>query len=226
MLSRDCGASRRERTDGAKLVAMTLPPSIATPVSTAAPAALRIIRDEHAALRAVLHSLQLMVERGPGDDPEGFFGVLRSMLFYIDEYPERRHHPRESNFLFPRVLQRAAWAMPVISRLEQEHVHGERDVRELQHLLTGWELVGESRRLPLAQAVHRYVDFYLEHMRLEETQVLPLAQQYLGGDEWDELAEVFGANEDPMTGLHPREPVYDRLFTQIVMRAPAPIGLG
>lgn len=190
------------------------------------PASLRIIRDEHAALRAVLHSLVMMVDRGPGDDRDAFFDVLRTMLFYIDEYPEQRHHPKESDLLFPRVVQRVPSAMDVVQRLEHEHMNGERSVRELQHLLTGWDLVGDSRRLLFAEAAKQYVGFYLEHMRVEETAVLPLAHQCLRAEDWDVLDEAFGANQDPMVGLHPREPVYDKLFTRIVMRAPAPIGLG
>jgi hypothetical protein len=35
--------------------------------------ALKIIREEHAALSAMLRSLALMIERGPGDQPERFF---------------------------------------------------------------------------------------------------------------------------------------------------------
>ena len=70
--------------------------------------ALKIIREEHAALSAMLRSLALMIERGPGDQPERFFDVLRAMLFYIDEFPERMHHPKESDLLFPRL---GDWAM-------------------------------------------------------------------------------------------------------------------
>ena len=57
--------------------------------------ALQVIRDEHAAVAAVLRSLLQMLERGPDQEPERFFDVLRAMLFYIDEFPERRHHPHE-----------------------------------------------------------------------------------------------------------------------------------
>ena len=31
--------------------------------------------------------------RGRATQPERFFDVLRAMLFYIDEFPERLHHP-------------------------------------------------------------------------------------------------------------------------------------
>ena len=39
-------------------------------------------------------------------------------------------------------------------------------------------------------------------------------------------AEAFAANRDPLVGHGSRDPSYDRLFTRIVVRAPAPIGLG
>ena len=48
----------------------------------------------------------------------------------------------------------------------------------------------------------------------------------LGADDWAELNAAFSSHRDPLTGTTPRDPIYDRLFTRIVMRAPAPIGLG
>ena len=65
-------------------------------------ASLRIIREEHAALAAMLQSLRLMVERGPKKDVDRFFSVLRAMLFYVDEFPERLHHPMKQNCCFPK----------------------------------------------------------------------------------------------------------------------------
>ncbi len=187
---------------------------------------IRIIRDEHVALSAMLRSLGMMVERGPVDEPEIFFDVLRAMLFYIDEFPERLHHPKESDLLFPQVGRLAPETMEVIVRLEKDHASGESAVRELQHLLLAWELVGESRRSAFDQAAGLYLDFYLEHMRLEETIILPAAQKVLSEKDWAELDAAFATNCDPFTGKYPRDPVYDRLFTRIVMKAPAPIGLG
>ena len=187
---------------------------------------IRIIHDEHAALAAMLRSIGMMVERGPGNEPENFFDVLRAMLFYIDEFPERLHHPKESELLFPRVARLAPETTEAIDRLENDHVKGESAVRELQHLLLAWELVGESRRVAFEKAAKQYLAFYLEHMRLEETVILPAAQKVLSDADWKELDAAFATNCDPLTGKYPRDPVYDRLFTRIVSRAPAPIGLG
>ena len=187
---------------------------------------IRIIRDEHAALAAMLKSMGLMIDRGPSDNADSFFDVLRAMLFYIDEFPERLHHPKESNLLFPRVARLAPQTMPAIVKLEQDHASGEVAVRELQHLLLAWELVGDSRRAAFEAAAKKYLDFYLEHMRLEESVILPAAQDVLSAEDWKELDAAFASNCDPLTGQYPRDPAYDRLFTRIVMRAPAPIGLG
>jgi hemerythrin-like domain-containing protein len=167
-----------------------------------------------------------MLKRGPGDEPERFFDVMRAMLFYIDEFPERLHHPKESQILFPRVLRQAPEIADTLAKLEKDHAGSETAVRELQHLLLAWELVGESRHAAFAQAATQYVENYLAHMRLEETVVLPAAQRVLSEGDWAELDAAFATNCDPLTGKTPRDPAFDRLFTRIVMRAPAPIGVG
>lgn len=190
------------------------------------PSSIRIIRDEHATLAAMLRSMGMMVDRGPGKDPQSFFDVLGAMLFYIDEFPERLHHPKESELLFPRVAALVPETRELIAKLDKDHDNGETNVRELQHLLMAWELIGEPRREAFETAAKRYLAFYLEHMRLEEAVILPAALKVLGAADWAELDAVFETNCDPLTGQYPRDPAYDRLFTRIVTRAPAPIGLG
>lgn len=187
---------------------------------------IRIIRDEHAALTTMLLSLEMMLESGPGNEPENFFDVLRAMLFYIDEFPERLHHPKESQLLFPRVARMAPDTEEVIARLEQEHVSGNLAARELQHLLLAWELVGDSRHAAFDQAARQFLAFYREHMRLEDEVILPAALRVLNEADWEELDAVFRTNRDPLTGNYPRDPVYDRLFTRVVRRVPLPIGSG
>ncbi len=43
------------------------------------------------------------------------------------------------------MAQRAPHVAEVIARLDAEHARGEAAVRELQHLLLAWELMGEGR---------------------------------------------------------------------------------
>ena len=190
------------------------------------PSSLRTINDEHAALAAVLKSLQLLQQRGPGEKPQAFCDAMRAMLFYIDEFPERQHHPKESEWLFPRVAAHSAEAALAIERLDHDHEGGEAAVRELQHLLLAWELLGEARRRAFADALVRYVDFYLEHMRLEEAVVLPAALAHLEAHEWEAIDRAFSTNDLLLTPGVQRDPAFDALYARIVSLAPSPIGLG
>lgn len=187
---------------------------------------IQIIRDEHASLAAMLRSLGMMLDRGPGNKPAQYFEVLRAMLFYIDEFPERLHHTKESQLLFPPLAARSPQVAATLERLERDHARGESRVRELQHMLTAWEMLGETRRAAFEDAMRQYLRFYLEHMRLEEEVILPEARRVLTDDDWNALNKAFETNGDPLTGKYPRNPVYDTLFTKITTLAPSPIGLG
>ena len=187
---------------------------------------LRIILEEHVALNAMLRSLTLMVERGSKRDTDTFFSVLRAMLFYVDEFPERLHHPKETDLLFPKLRRSSPQISADLDRLDREHAKGEAAIRELQHLLLAWELLGATRRGAFEGTCLRYVNFYLEHIRLEETLILPQAERCLSAAEWQELDEAFASNRDPLTGRYPPDPAYERLFTKILLKAPAPIGVG
>jgi hemerythrin-like domain-containing protein len=192
----------------------------------ATPDSLRTIRDEHMALAAMLRSLQQLVRQGVAAPESRFFDTVQAMLFYIDEFPERLHHPKESNLLFPRVARLAPETLDAIERLERDHMQGEAAVRALQHQLLAWKLIGPGRRQEFVQSLDRYIGFYLEHMRLEETQVLPAAEKHFTADDWAELDEAFASNQDPLTGKHTPQPLYEQLFQRILRDAPAPIGLG
>jgi hemerythrin-like domain-containing protein len=186
---------------------------------------LQIILDEHRALAAMLTSVSLLLaeHRRRGTLPP--FDVLRAMLFYLDEFPGRLHHHKESHLLFPLLRQRSATAAAVLDRLDQEHTAGERDIRDLEHALLAFEMLGEGRRAAFEDAMTRYIRHYREHMALEEEQVLPLAAEVLDDADWQQLDSAFAANRDPLLG-HAPDNEYERLFHHIVQIAPAPIGLG
>ncbi|MFZ9677348.1 MAG: hemerythrin domain-containing protein [Quisquiliibacterium sp.] len=187
--------------------------------------ALKIIHEEHRALAALLETLRLLAERlGPAADPRDL-SLIRAIFFYIDEFPERLHHAKETSLLFPRLRSRAAEAASVLDALDEQHARGESAIRELEHLLLAYEQLGERRRKPFITALNRYVEFYTGHMAIEDAQVMPLAEKRLTEEDWRELNAAFAENRDPLTGHTPSEE-YKALFERIVTMAPAPIGLG
>lgn len=187
--------------------------------------AMKIIHEEHRALAAMLESLRLVCQTLPAKARREDLDLIRAILFYIDEFPERLHHAKETELLFPKIRARASEAGAVLDHLDAQHARGENAIRELEHLLLAYEQLGESRRQPFVDALGRYIEFYTEHMGLEESQVLPLAQRVLTDDDWRELDRAFEENRDPLTGHKPSEE-YTALFDRIVAMAPAPIGLG
>jgi hemerythrin-like domain-containing protein len=188
-------------------------------------ATIRIIREEHAALSAMLRSIPLLLKQHRGQDALPDFAALRAMLFYVDEFPEKRHHRKESELLFPKLRARTPLSREMLDQLDNDHARGERSIRELEHALLGFEMIGAPRRQAFEAAAQRYVDFYLAHMAMEEQQLLPLAERVLTEQDWAELDEAFSANRDPLTGHEP-EADYRALFSRIVNAVPAPIGLG
>jgi len=185
----------------------------------------RIIRQEHAALAAMLRSIVMLLEqhRKKGTLPD--FAALRAMLFYVDEFPEKRHHRKETELLFPKLRARTPMSRDLMDRLDNDHAWGERKIRNVEHALLAFEMLGEPRRGAFESAVDEYVDFYLSHMALEEREILPLAERVLTEEDWRDLDEAFSQNRDPLTG-HVADFEYNALFTRIVNIVPAPIGLG
>lgn len=188
-------------------------------------ATVRIIRQEHAALAAMLRSIVMLLEqhRKKGSLPD--FATLRAMLFYVDEFPEKRHHRKETELLFPKLRARTPMSRDLLDKLDSDHARGERRIRDAEHALLAFEMLGESRREAFEKTIEAYVDFYLNHMALEEREILPLAERVLTENDWLDLDEAFAQNRDPMTG-HVPELEYNALFTRIVNMVPAPIGLG
>jgi hemerythrin-like domain-containing protein len=113
----------------------------------------------------------------------------------------------------------------VLYRLERDHEAGERSIRALEHALLAYEVLGESRRERFEHHAEHYTRFYLEHMALEESEILPAARKAFTPEDWVELDAAFATHKDPLTG-HEAAPEYRPLFQKILNTAPAPVGLG
>jgi hemerythrin-like domain-containing protein len=183
--------------------------------------AISIIRAEHRALSRVLDSLVRRLADHKRDATPPDSGLMRAMLFYLNEFPERLHHREESSLLFPRLRLRSPRSHGVLERLDREHEQGRVALLELEHELLAFEMIGTARRESFEQALRRYVDFYSAHMRIEETEVLPLAEAVFTERDWAELDTVFSLNHDPLTG-HPPTDEYSAVFNRIAEAIAAP----
>jgi len=193
-------------------------------------ATIRIIRDEHSALSAVLRSIGLLLNesRRHGVDPD--WKVLRAMLFYIDEFPEKVHHTKESALLFPLLRERSSRLAAVLDRLDRDHASSHRAVLDLEHDVLALEMMSEApnakaRLADFEARMHGYIASYLDHIRVEEVEVLPVADEVLADADWLELDAAFMQNRDPLTYRQGAD-AFRPLFKRILMTLPAPLGLG
>lgn len=187
--------------------------------------AIRTIRDEHRAIAAILHGMLYLVRkiRDRGATPN--FNLFGAMIYYIDAFPERFHHPKEDRYLFRVLRIRHPDSASLLDRLEEEHRTGAYKIRALEQALARYQHGGVSEFPDFAKAVEDYAAFHWNHMRAEEDEVLPLAEKHLSAADWDGVDTAFLGHVDPMHGAG-AEGEYQALFTRIVNLAPPPIGVG
>ena len=187
--------------------------------------ALQVLKDEHATFAALLHGLRYLVRETRERGAPARFDVLGAIVYFMDTYSERIHHPRESEYLFPVLRARCPAAAPTLDRLEDEHRAGDASMRALEQALTRYRHGGPSEFGPFAVAADDYVELQLKHMSCEDREVLPLARDHLTAEEWSAIDEAFAGNGVPRFSPSATDG-YRALFTRIVAIAPPPIGVG
>jgi hemerythrin-like domain-containing protein len=186
---------------------------------------IRIIHDEHRSLAAVLHGMLYLVRetRLHGASPN--FDVLDAMVYYIDTFTERFHHPKEDVYLFRFLQARYPNAASLVEQLETEHRAGVEKIRTLEQALKRYRQGGGRDFPAFAEAVQAYAAFHWDHMRIEEDRLLPLARIHLTPQDWKEIDAAFAGHTDPLLGADARTE-YKALFRRIVNLAPPPLGVG
>ncbi len=185
---------------------------------------IRIIQSEHRSMSAVLHGLKELTRLAKDGSLKPDFRPFRAMLRYIDEYPERFHHPKEDKFLFARLYDKVPDSRLLIERLEGEHRMGARLVRELERGLMLYEDRWPEGWHEFSARLEEYCRFHWDHMRTEERELLPLAELHFAAEDWAAADAGFAGHTDPIAGMHERN--FNELFTRLVNLAPAPVGLG
>lgn len=186
--------------------------------------AIRIIKDEHFAIAAVLHALRFQI-RAVKDGAPPNFALLRAILDYIVSYPDHWHHPKEDRFLFAAVRRRSSEADALIGKLEREHALGYPMIETLKRQLVCYEAGDAGAREAFFATAESYATFEYAHLQTEEEQLLPLAETLLTAEDWAAIDAAFQENDNPLFGIKPKEEA-ERLYQRILELAPAPIGYG
>ena len=188
------------------------------------PVAVDIIQHEHEHLSAVIQGMLYFVrgiEKG-GAAPD--LKVFRAMLYYIAEYPEKVHHPKEDKYLFAKIKERTHQLDGELDALIEQHGKGELLARQLQDALLRYEFNGPAAFTHFHNLVEQYAKFYYSHMTTEEKVIIPVAKQVLNINDWQEIDRAFIENRQQLDDAGERYR-YEQLFSMIVNISPAPIGI-
>ena len=188
-------------------------------ITTPSDSAIAIIKQEHRTLGGVMHTLQLLVEDVFTGRIEADHALIACMLYYIDIFPERCHHPKEDEYLFRLLRERTSSANAVLDELQAQHVRSAQMMAYLQQLFVHYLGGAPDGLRQFADAVESYAVFLWEHMEQEENRVLPLAEKYLQKSDWQEIDAAFHANGDPLDDTHLRQE-FHKLKQRIFNRLP------
>src|SRR3954462_14323904 len=141
-------------------------------VSTILPAsdsAIAIIKEEHRSIGYVVHTLQRLLRDVANHKSGPDFAMIATMLYYIDSFTDRCHHPKEDEHLFKRLRSRTKRANALLDELQEQHASGARSMNCLIQTFVHWQGGAPHGLRPFSQTVDGYAESLWRHMELEET---------------------------------------------------------
>lgn len=159
---------------------------------------IRILQQEHANFAKLLDLLDdHLACAHTVDEPD--YALMLDVMEYMTHYPDRFHHPRE-DLAFRRLQRKRPQMRPVVETLAQQHetiaASGVRLVEQLAGTANGMMLP----RAALEASAKTYVAALRANMRIEESELFPLAAELLQADDWLLIDAAFHFMEDPLFG--------------------------
>jgi len=148
----------------------------------------------------VLKSLRDRTARlSPEDLTAANLDLLYRMLYYMRVFPNRQHHPKEEDYLFPALRRRAPEMGEELDALHAEHVAGDKALADLQARFSTLQNERSAQALAaFREGVGAFVEAEFAHMRHEEDVILPAAERALRDSDWNAIDRAFAANRDPV----------------------------
>lgn len=162
------------------------------------PPTLQRIVAEHKAIAAMMNAMEAEIIEL---EAKGAFDIdlVRLILSYMAEYPDRFHHPKEE-LLFAAATAKDPAFGALAAGIREEHEDLPGVTAALQETLRVIE-IGQS--MPLDEvlgALKSYVARQRAHMAAEKDRLFPALLAILDGDDWAAAEAKAAAIEDPLAG--------------------------
>lgn len=139
------------------------------------------------------------------------YSLMRSIIVYIQEYPEQAHHPLE-DVIFSILLKRVC-EVKLVQELIFEHTELEVITRKLREALESLEggIVSKEK-------FKKHLSIFLvrqrQHIYIEEIKVYPLVQSVLTKKDWKHVQSIVPLLDDPVFGERTQND-YELLYREI-----------
>lgn len=143
------------------------------------------------------------------------YELMLDIMYYMTHYPDVYHHPKE-DLVFGKVADMDPQAREAVQNLLEQHVvlkqSGTQLHEELQGIVDGAMRPRDSVEAPAAT----YIGFFREHMRNEESMILPLARKLMSPADWAAIEAIAPTPSDPLFGSDAIGRRYEQLHRRIV----------
>jgi len=179
--------------------------------------AIRLLMDEHRIIEQVLGSFETL-----GQEIRGGLAVERPLLGeytdFLRSYADSRHHMKEEDVLFARMVERGFSRQfgPIAAMLE-EHRQGRFHVTALSGLAEAPGPLSEAERTQLVAIAGGFVGLLRQHIQKEDRILYPMALSELSPADLDQVNSQFAETERRLRddGTHDRQSaLVERLVTR------------
>lgn len=156
---------------------------------------------DHDNLKRILYLLeQLLIDIYRGTSPD--YPMLQRILVYIQEYPERIHHPAE-DAMFAIILNNKSCPKRLykdISSLLKDHSEIENITREAIEAVESVVVSTHTDLSELGKNISRVLDRQRRHILFEEMHIYPYITKYLETGDWEKVSALLPDINDPVFG--------------------------
>ena len=166
---------------------------------------------EHDHMRRTLNLLEIQfLDMCRNKKPN--FAMMRSIVVYIQEYPELAHHPLE-DMVYSILLKREE-KVELLQKLITDHTELEQVTRNLRESVEA-HVQGNFSEEKLKQILSKFLIRQRQHLYTEEMEIYPVAQRILTKKDWAKVQSSAPLGGDPVFGERTRND-YQLLYKEIV----------
>lgn len=155
-------------------------------------------QEEHANFGRLLVLLEAQIALfHQGERPD--YDVMLDIMYYMTQYPNRFHHPRE-DLAFGRLVEHDASTKAAVDDLARQHKvimeSGANLLEDLGAIVSGAVMTRET----VESQAQTYITYMRNHMTKEEAELFPLAHRLLKGEDWRLIDAAIRLIDDPLFG--------------------------